>query len=152
MRLKLFGANGSPRIWVTRADFLCAFPVNSASTSSPAFAAPTSPICVSNRAFLSTDFSQKRPFSPPSSTPNICALPLANFFITCATWPLPRSSVRANMRSPMPKAPRLPLASMTRILGKGMPSASQCSGTATALSPSIATILSTVTLGTPPIL
>ena len=150
IRLTDFASNGSPRTSVTFALVRGPRPEASASTNCPALASPTSEIGVSRRMRLSTGRSQKRPLAS-ASTPSSWSSAFASFFIGCATWPLPASSVRARIRSPTPSAPLRPR-SITRSRGGGTPSACQFSGTAITCSSSALTILSTVTLGSPPIL
>ena len=128
IRLKLRGANGSPRMVSTRAASRGGRPTFSARTRSPGCASPRSAIGSSRRSFFSTGRSQKL---CPSwwTTPSTNSLPLSSFFIGWASQPLLPSSVRARMRSPTPSAAPLPLRSITRSLG-GSPSASHRSGTA----------------------
>ncbi len=151
IRLKLLGANGSPRMVSTRAASRGARPTFSASTRSPGCASPNSAIGSSRRSFFSTGRSQ---CDVPSrwTTPSTSSLPFSSFFIGWASQPLLPSSVRARMRSPMPSAAPRPLRSIILSRG-GFPSASQRSGTAKARPASSTSITrSTVTFGTPPIL
>ena len=110
IRLKLRGANGSPRIVVDPrreprrpAGLLgqheIARPAPRRGRRSAARAAPSSrPAAASSRS--------------PSwwTTPSTSSLPFSSFFIGWAIQPSPPSSVRARMRSPTPSAAPLPLA------------------------------------------
>ena len=150
IRLKALGASGSPMTSTTLTFERADLPMRSASTRSPASASPNSPIGALSRTRLSTGASHGLPAPSISTTPIRPSVRAGSFFIGCAIQPRAVSSLRARMRSPRLTAAILLLSFTTSRGGFSLLSGAQFSGSAIASPSSIATTLSTVTLGTPP--